>query len=77
MIHLQIIGGRQMACWVNNGTFQPNRKMLVFVHSSGYDHTNWIQQYTPLKNVFNIAALDLPGHGRSEGPGEQEVDTYV
>ncbi len=30
-----------------------------------------------LKNGFNIAALDLPGHGRSEGSGEQEVAAYV
>jgi pimeloyl-ACP methyl ester carboxylesterase len=77
MIHLQKIGGRRMACWVNNGGFLPGRKMLVFVHSSGHDHTNWIQQYTPLKNIFNIAALDLPGHGRSEGPGEQEAAAYA
>ena len=77
MIHLQKIDGRQIACWVNNGSFAPSRKTLVFIHSSGYDHTNWIQQYTPLKNDFNIAALDLPGHGRSEGPGEQDVAAYA
>ncbi|MHB9096433.1 MAG: alpha/beta fold hydrolase [Syntrophales bacterium] len=76
MINLQSIGGRQIACWVNNGGFPPDRKTLVFIHGSGGDHTNWIQQYTPLKNAFNIAAIDLPGHGRSEGPGEQEVTAY-
>ena len=77
MINLQEIDGRKIACWVNNGSFLPDRKTLVFIHGSGGDHTNWIQQYTPLKNGFNIAALDLPGHGRSEGPGEQEVAAYV
>jgi len=39
---------------------QTGRKTLVFIHGSGGDHTNWIQQYTPLKTTFNIAALDLP-----------------
>jgi pimeloyl-ACP methyl ester carboxylesterase len=77
MIHFQEIDGRKIACWVNNGSFLPDRKTLVFIHGSGGDHTNWIQQYTPLKNAFNIIALDLPGHGRSEGPGEQEVAAYV
>ncbi len=77
MIHLQEIDGRRIACWVNNGSFLPERRTLVFIHSSGFDHTNWIHQYTPLKNFFNIAALDLPGHGRSEGPGEQALSAYV
>ena len=77
MIHLQEIDGRRIVCWVNNGSFLPDRQTLVFIHGSGGDHTSWIQQYTPLKNGFNIAALDLPGHGRSEGPGEHEVTAYV
>jgi pimeloyl-ACP methyl ester carboxylesterase len=77
MINLQEIDGRRIACWVNNGSFLPDRKTLVFIHGSGGDHTNWIRQYTLLKNAFNIAALDLPGHGRSEGPGEQDVAAYV
>jgi pimeloyl-ACP methyl ester carboxylesterase len=77
MINLQEIDGRRIACWVNNGSFLPDRKTLVFIHGSGGDHTNWIRQYTLLKNAFNIAALDLPGHGRSEGPGEQDVSAHV
>ena len=77
MIRFQEIDGRKIACWVNNGSFLPDRKTLVFIHGAGLDHTSWIQQYTPLKNAFNIAAVDLPGHGRSEGPGEQEVPAYV
>jgi len=77
MIHLQDIGGRRIACWVNNGGFLPDRKTLVFIHGSGGDHTNWLMQFTSMKDAFNIAALDLPGHGRSEGPGEQTVTAYV
>ena len=77
MIDLREIDGRRIACWVNNGSFLPDRATLVFIHGSGGDHTNWIEQYTPLKTIFNIAALDLPGHGRSEGPGERAVPAYV
>jgi len=77
MIHVQEIGGRKLACWVNNGSFLSDRKTLVFIHGSGGNHTDWILQYTPLKNAFNIAAIDLPGHGQSDGPGEQDVPAYV
>jgi len=77
MNSIQQIDGRRIACWVNHGGFLPGRKSLVFIHGSGGDHTNWLRQYTALKDTFNIAALDLPGHGRSEGPGEREVAAYV
>ncbi len=77
MIHLQECGGRRIACWMNNGGALTGRRTLVFVHGSGADHTNWIQQYTPLKTGYNVVALDLPGHGQSEGPGEREVPAYA
>jgi pimeloyl-ACP methyl ester carboxylesterase len=77
MIHVQEIDGRKLVCWCNNGSFLPDRKTLVFIHGSGGNHTDWILQYTPLKDLFNIAALDLPGHGQSDGPGEQDVSAYV
>jgi len=77
MIRILEIGGRRLACWVNNGSFLPDRRTLVFIHGSGGNHTDWILQYTPLKNAFNVAAIDLPGHGQSDGPGEQEVGAYA
>jgi len=77
MIHLQSIGGQRIACWIGNGGVLPGRSTLVFVHGSGADHTNWIEQYTPLETTYNVVALDLPGHGGSEGPGEREVSAYA
>lgn len=76
MIHVAEIGERKLACWVNHGRFLPDRRTLVFIHGSGGNHTDWILQYTPLKNIFNIMAIDLPGHGQSDGSGEQEVPAY-
>ena len=77
MIHVAEIEGRKLACWVSNGGFRPERRTLVFIHGSGGNHTDWILQYTPFKSAFNIAAIDLPGHGASEGPGERDVPAYV
>ena len=77
MIEILEIEGRKLACHVNRDGFNAAKKTLVFVHGSGGDHTAWVNQYGRLKDDFNIAALDLPGHGRSEGPGEREVGRYV
>ena len=77
MIDLREIGGRKLACWVNDGGFRANRKTLVLIHGSGGNHTDWLRQFTPLQDMFNIAAMDLPGHGESDGPGEQDVSAYV
>jgi pimeloyl-ACP methyl ester carboxylesterase len=77
MIDVREIGGLKIACWVNRDGFEASRKTLVFIHGSGGDHTVWVNQYGRLKDDFNIAALDMPGHGRSEGGGEREVSEYL
>ena len=71
------IDGIGINCWVNARQVDHNKRTLVFVHGSGGDHTVWIHQYTQMKEEFNVAALDLPGHGRSKGKGEQDVALYV
>jgi len=77
MMRIMEIDSRKLAAWVSGESFVPSRKTLVFIHGSAGDHTNWIYQYSTLKDRFQIAVLELPGHGRSEGPGEQSVDVYV
>jgi pimeloyl-ACP methyl ester carboxylesterase len=71
------VDGRKLSAWVSGESLDPSRKTLVFIHGSAGDHTNWIYQYSTLKDRFQIAVLELPGHGLSEGPGEQSVDVYV
>jgi len=71
------INGVNIACWVSSENFIRGRRSLVFIHGSGADHRIWIKQYAKLQNEFNIAVIDLPGHGQSEGKGEQEVSLYV
>jgi pimeloyl-ACP methyl ester carboxylesterase len=77
MIAKRDIDGVRIACWMNSNTWQENNRTLVFIHGSGGDHTNWVYQYSVLKNDFNILAVELPGHGQSEGKGEQSVSLYV
>jgi pimeloyl-ACP methyl ester carboxylesterase len=77
MIKEIVIDGTQIACWVNDAGFVDGRKYLVFIHGSGGEHTLWESQYKALQNDFNIAAVNLPGHGLSGGKGEKDVMVYV
>jgi len=77
MVIFHEISGAKIACWVSSQNFSHGKMTLFFIHGSGGDHGTWIEQYTRLKDEFNIAAIDLPGHGLSEGLGEQDVSQYV
>ncbi|MGO9513588.1 MAG: alpha/beta fold hydrolase [Steroidobacteraceae bacterium] len=47
----------------------PGRPVALFVHGAGLDHTVWASQSRWLAfHGWNVLALDLPGHGRSQGP---------
>ena len=77
MIEKRTVKGVEIACWTNGGEWVAGRKTLVFIHGSGGDHTAWVYQYSRLKDDFNIAALELPGHGSSGGKGEADIGAYV
>jgi pimeloyl-ACP methyl ester carboxylesterase len=76
-IEKRMINGTEIACWMNGSEWASGRKTLVFIHGSGGDHTAWFYQYSQLKNDYNVAALELPGHGSSGGTGEQDIFKYV
>jgi len=48
---------------------------VVFVHGAGGSHQHWLYQVRDLPGAPTYA-LDLPGHGRSEGPGREEIGAY-
>jgi pimeloyl-ACP methyl ester carboxylesterase len=46
----------------------------AFVHGAGLDHTVWALQSRWLAfRGWNVLALDLPGHGRSDGPPLESI----
>lgn len=49
---------------------------LVFVHGAGGSHLNWPPQLRRLA-AANTYALDLPGHGQSEGRGRTSISAYA
>jgi pimeloyl-ACP methyl ester carboxylesterase len=66
----------KIACWMNNSDFDARRQSLVFIHGSGGNHSVWSHQYGRLHKKYNIAAINLPGHGHSGGKGENNVRDY-
>jgi len=66
----------KIACLISEGDSGVHKRSLIFIHGSGGDHSAWLNQYAQLKNKYNIVAVDLPGHGRSEGSGEKHIKDY-
>jgi pimeloyl-ACP methyl ester carboxylesterase len=77
MIREVVIEGTAISAWVSDGGFSDSRKSIVFLHGSGGDHKVWDRQCGVLSGEFNVAAVDLPGHGLSGGAGEDDVGRYV
>jgi pimeloyl-ACP methyl ester carboxylesterase len=48
---------------------------VVFVHGAGGTHQHWLYQVRDLPHSPTYA-LDLPGHGRSEGQGRVSIAAY-
>ncbi len=48
---------------------------VVFVHGAGGTHQHWLYQVRDV-SASPSYALDLPGHGRSEGQGRDTIASY-
>jgi len=55
--------------------FEPTAPVAVLMHGAGLDHTIWQQQTRYLAHHGpSVLALDLPGHGRSEGDPKKTIE---
>ncbi|SHG96037.1 alpha/beta fold hydrolase [Massilia sp. CF038] len=55
--------------------FDPARPSAIFIHGAQNDHSVWaLQTRYFAHHGFNVLALDLPGHGRSQGAAKQSVE---
>jgi pimeloyl-ACP methyl ester carboxylesterase len=52
------------------------RPALILVHAAGYDHRSWPMEIRRMSG-WRVLAVDLPGHGRSEGRSRQSVSAYA
>lgn len=76
MLRILKVESTEVACWVNENDFDERKQNLIFIHGSGGNHSIWSYQYGHLHKKYNIAAVNLPGHGSSGGQGEKHVKNY-
>jgi pimeloyl-ACP methyl ester carboxylesterase len=58
--------------------FDPALPGVIFVHGSGMDHTAWqLQTRYFAWHGRAVLAVDLPGHGRSEGPALTSIEAMA
>jgi len=63
------VDGRQAFAYTAAHAIEPAKPTIVFVHGAGLDHSLFgLQSRYFGYHGFNVLAVDLPGHGRSEGP---------
>jgi pimeloyl-ACP methyl ester carboxylesterase len=55
----------------------PDRPTLVFIHGSGQQGRFWQAQVEGLSTDANTIAVDLPGHGSSDGDGFRTVSDFT
>ena len=49
---------------------------MILIHGAGGTHLHWPAEMRRLPGQ-RVFAIDLPGHGKSEGRGHQTIDAYV
>jgi pimeloyl-ACP methyl ester carboxylesterase len=49
---------------------------VVLIHGAGGNHLHWPPQVRRLPGR-RMLAVDLPGHGKSDGPGRQSMEEYA
>ena len=75
MPHIQ--AGRSRVHFVELGPALKGRlSPIVFVHGAGGSHQIWCHQLRALGERRKAIALDLPGHGDSNGSGADRIDGY-
>ena len=69
------VDGKKAYAYTGGKKFDAALPAVVFVHGAQCDHSVWILQSRYLAHHgYGVLALDLPGHGRSEGPALARVE---
>src|SRR5438128_7743551 len=63
------VDGRSVYAYTGSRSFDATLPSIVFLHGAAHDHSVWaLQSRYFAHHGHNVLALDLPGHGKSEGP---------
>jgi pimeloyl-ACP methyl ester carboxylesterase len=72
------VDGRSVHAATGGVDPDPEDPVVILIHGAGMDSTIWQLQtrYLAYRNLQTIA-LDLPGHGRSEGPPLESIEAMA
>lgn len=76
---MEFLAGKKKAfAYTAAHALDPAKPALVFIHGAGLDHS-WfgLQSRYFGYHGWNVLALDLPGHGRSEGPPLASIESMA
>jgi pimeloyl-ACP methyl ester carboxylesterase len=69
------VNGHKTYCYTGGKAFDAAKPTVVFVHGVLNDHSVWILQTRYLAHHgWNVLAVDLPGHCKSEGDAPSSVE---
>ncbi len=72
------LDGRSVYAYTGGKPFDASLPLVVLVHGAQNDHSVWILQSRYLAHHGRaVLAVDLPGHGRSEGPPLASVENIA
>ncbi|MDM0104429.1 alpha/beta hydrolase [Variovorax sp. J22R24] len=70
-----IVNGHRTYCYTGGKSIDRAKPTVVFIHGVLNDHSVWILQSRWFANHgWNVLAVDLPGHCKSEGPPPATVE---
>jgi pimeloyl-ACP methyl ester carboxylesterase len=70
-----VVDGRRAYAYTGGKAFDASLPTVVFIHGAEHDHCVWVLQSRYLAHHGRgVLAVDLPGHGRSEGPALSSVE---
>ena len=69
---------KKVFCYTGGKAFDAKLPAVVFIHGAEHDHSVWVLQSRYLAHHgYGVLALDLPGHGRSDGPPLASVEAIA
>lgn len=71
------IGGKQISYWIGREGLLGGRDTVLFIHGAGGGQYTWSYQKSFFEKQFNPIIIELPGHGKSGGEGEEEIERYA
>jgi pimeloyl-ACP methyl ester carboxylesterase len=72
------VDGRAVYAYTGTRELVASQPTVLFVHGAANDHSVWaLQSRYFAHHGRNVVAVDLPGHGRSEGPALASVEAIA